>query len=170
MVERQARTFFLAGADHEDVVQEGMMGLWKAIRDFQSERLAKFAPFAEICVTRQIITAVKSATRNKHAPLNGYVSLNRSVGDEDGEVSLMDLLPDCAAGNPGEFVMRPKLPRDWPAILRAELSSLELQVLCMYVNQKSYQEIARSLACGTKSVDNALQRAKKKIKRLFPES
>jgi RNA polymerase sporulation-specific sigma factor len=167
LVERQARTYFVAGADHEDVIQEGMMGLWKAIRDFRSDRLPKFAPFAELCVTRQIITAVKTATRQKHGPLNGYISLSRSITDDDGDGSLMDILPDRFSINPEEMLMRRRLPKNLPETLRAELSPLELIVVQRYLDCKSYNEIADELVCGTKSVDNALQRAKKKIKRLL---
>lgn len=166
LVERQARVYFVAGADHEDVIQEGMVGLWKAIRDFRSDRLARFAPFAELCVTRQIITAVKTATRHKHGPLNGYVSLNRSVSEEE-EGALIDLLPDQCSANPEELMLRKRLPRNLPEALRKNLSSLELRVLRSYLSAKSYGEIARELRCGTKAVDNALQRAKKKIKRLL---
>ena len=143
------------------------MGLWKAIRDFRSDRLPKFAPFAELCVTRQIITAVKTATRQKHGPLNGYISLNRSITDDDGDGSLMDILPDRTSINPEEMIMRRRLPKNLPETLRAELSPLELIVVQRYLDCKSYNEIADELICGTKSVDNALQRAKKKIKRLL---
>jgi RNA polymerase sporulation-specific sigma factor len=166
LVERQARTYFVAGADHEDVVQEGMMGLWKAIRDFRSDRLPKFAPFAELCVTRQIITAVKTATRQKHGPLNGYVSLNRGFAEEENG-SLLDVLPDNTGVNPEEMLMRRRLPKNLPEVLKATLSPLELDVVERYLDCRSYTEIADELVCGTKSVDNALQRAKKKIKRLL---
>lgn len=167
LVERQARTYFVAGADHDDVIQEGMMGLWKAIRDFRSDRLPKFAPFAELCVTRQIITAVKTATRQKHVPLNSYVSLNRGTTDEEGDGWLMDVLPDQFSINPEEMMMRRRLPRNLPEALKATLSPLELIVVQRYLDCKSYTEIADELVCGTKSVDNALQRAKKKIKKLL---
>lgn len=166
LIEKQARTYFVAGADHDDVVQEGMMGLWKAIRDFNSDRLPKFAPFAELCVTRQIITAVKAATRHKHSPLNGYVSLNRSV-DEEGCNSLLDFVADPRGVNPEELVMRQRLPRVVPEEVKGELTPLELLVVSLYLDSKTYDEIAHQLICGTKTVDNALQRAKKKIKRLM---
>jgi RNA polymerase sporulation-specific sigma factor len=168
LIEKQARTYFVAGADHEDVVQEGMMGLWKAIRDFNSDRLPKFAPFAELCVTRQIITAVKTATRQKHGPLNGYVSLNRSF-DEDHGNSLLDFVADPRSVNPEDIVLTRKVPRSMPEMLRKELTALELLVVRLYLDAKTYDEIAAELICGTKTVDNALQRAKKKIKRLMSD-
>lgn len=166
LIEKQARTYFVAGADHDDVVQEGMMGLWKAIRDFNSDRLRKFAPFAELCVTRQIITAVKAATRHKHAPLNGYVSLNRNLDEEPGS-ALIDFVADPRAVNPEELVMERKFPRLVPDQLHTELTRLELLVVSLYLDSKTYDEIAHELICGTKTVDNALQRAKRKIKRLM---
>ena len=142
------------------------MGLWKAIRDFNSDRLPKFAPFAELCVTRQIITAVKTATRHKHGPLNGYVSLNRSL-DEEGSNTLLDFVADPRSVNPEDIVMQPKVPRVMPDEVKSELTRLELLVVSLYLDSKSYDEIAHELICGTKTVDNALQRAKKKIKRLM---
>jgi RNA polymerase sporulation-specific sigma factor len=166
LIEKQARTYFVAGADHDDVVQEGMMGLWKAIRDFNSDRLPKFAPFAELCVTRQIITAVKTATRHKHGPLNGYVSLNRSL-EEDGGNTLLDFVADPHSVNPEELMLKPKFPKLVPEALRSELTRLEMLVISLYLDSKTYEEIAHELICGTKAVDNALQRAKKKIKRLM---
>src|SRR4026209_2001105 len=100
LVENKAKAYFVMGADHDDVIQEGMIGLYKAIRDFKEDRLSKFRPFAELCVTRQIITAVKTATRQKHVPLNGYVSLNRALSGESTDASLLDVLPDQVNGNP----------------------------------------------------------------------
>ena len=166
LIEKQARTYFVAGADHDDVVQEGMMGLWKAIRDFNSDRLPKFAPFAELCVTRQIITAVKTATRHKHGPLNGYVSLNRCLDDEAGG-TLLDFVADPRSVNPEDMVLQKKMPRIVPDQLKGELTKLELLVVSLYLDSKTYDEIAHELICGTKTVDNALQRAKRKIKRLM---
>ncbi|MGI8922808.1 MAG: RNA polymerase sporulation sigma factor SigH [Fimbriimonadales bacterium] len=167
LVERQARTYFVVGADHEDVIQEGMMGLWKAIRDFRSDKLPRFAPFAELCVTRQIITAVKTATRQKHGPLNGYISLSRSFNDDEAEGTLIDVIADRAGANPEDMLMRTRLPRNLPRALEETLSPLELVVVRRYLDSKTYHEIAGELICGTKSIDNALQRAKKKIKRLL---
>lgn len=166
LIEKQARTYFVVGADHEDVVQEGMMGLWKAIRDFNSDRLPRFAPFAELCVTRQIITAVKAATRQKHSPLNSYVSLNRN-GDEEGGGSMLDYVADPRGVNPEELALKPKVPKNMPEQLNEELTPLELLVVRLYLDSKSYTEIATELICGRKTVDNALQRAKRKIKRML---
>lgn len=168
LIEKQARTYFVTGADHEDVVQEGMMGLWKAIRDFNSDRLPKFAPFAELCVTRQIITAVKAATRQKHGPLNSYISLSRSI-DDDGGGTLLDFVADPRSVNPEEIAMMQRMPAPTPETVRDELTPLEQVVVRLYLDSKSYGEIASELICGTKTVDNALQRAKKKIKRIFSD-
>jgi RNA polymerase sporulation-specific sigma factor len=168
LIEKQARTYFVAGADHEDVVQEGMMGLWKAIRDFNSDRLPKFAPFAELCVTRQIITAVKTATRHKHSPLNGYLSLSRSL-DDDGGGTLLDFVADPRSVNPEDIMLKRKDPGLAPDQLVDELTMLELKVVSLYLDSKTYGEIARELVCGRKAVDNALQRAKRKIKRLMQD-
>jgi RNA polymerase sporulation-specific sigma factor len=168
LIEKQARTYFVTGADHDDVVQEGMMGLWKAIRDFNSDRLPKFAPFAELCVTRQIITAVKAATRQKHGPLNGYISLSRSI-DDDGGGTLLDFVADPRCVNPEDIAMMNRMSVPSPESLNDELTPLERVVVRLYMDSKSYDEIARELICGTKTVDNALQRAKKKIKRMFDD-
>lgn len=165
LVEKQARSYFVAGAEQDDVFQEGMMGLWKAIQDFRSDRLPRFAPFAELCVTRQIITAVKAATRQKHGPLNGYVSLDKPMSDDGHTVSLVDVIADKAT-SPEELLFEE--PEEEPKLyeLHGELSELELRVVERYLESRSYHEIAEELACGTKSVDNALQRAKRKIKKL----
>src|SRR5205823_6216944 len=132
LVESKARTYFLIGADHDDVVQEGMIGLYKAIRDFRSDRLSKFRPFAELCVTRQIITAVKTATRQKHVPLNAYVSLNRSVLGEETDSSLLDILPDESSADPEALLIERKLPPNLHEAVRHALSDLESRVLKCY--------------------------------------
>jgi len=168
LIEKQARTYFVTGADHDDVVQEGMMGLWKAIRDFNSDRLPKFAPFAELCVTRQIITAVKAATRHKHGPLNGYISLSRSI-DDDGGGTMLDVVADPRCVNPEEIAIMRRAPNPTPESLQDQLTPLEQLVVQLYLDSKTYDEIAKELICGTKTVDNALQRAKKKIKRMCDE-
>lgn len=159
LIENKARTFYLLGADQEDVIQEGMIGLFKAICDFQSERRSKFRPFAELCITRQIITAIKTANRQKHIFLNGYVSLNQALCDESNSV-LMDVLSDDSCTNLEETVVNRKLPLE---IVPNLLSFLEAKVLKCYLEGKSYQEISHELHCGQKSIDNALQRVKKKI-------
>ena len=162
LVENKARAYFVIGADHEDVIQEGMIGLYKAIRDFREDRLRKFRPFAELCVTRQIITAVKTATRQKHVPLNAYVSLNRAVTDTT-EGSLLEVLPDQGTTDPEHSVMCHKLPRNLHELVKHTLSDLEQCVLRCYLNGMSYKEMSLELQCHTKSIDNALQRVKRKI-------
>lgn len=163
LVEGKARSYFLVGADHEDVVQEGMIGLFKAIRDFRDDRMARFKAFAELCVTRQIITAIKTATRQKHLPLNSYVSLNRPVFDEDPEGMLMDVIPDQQATDPETVLINSEVTAYLEGEAQADLSPLEYQVLQSYLERKSYKEMADELGCQTKSIDNALQRAKRKI-------
>lgn len=163
LVEGKARSYFLVGADHEDVVQEGMIGLFKAIRDFRDDRMARFKAFAELCVTRQIITAIKTATRQKHLPLNSYVSLNRPVFDEDPEGMLMDVIPDQQATDPETVLINGEVTAYLEGEAQADLSPLEYQVLQSYLERKSYREMADELGCQTKSIDNALQRAKRKI-------
>ncbi|MGB9619661.1 MAG: RNA polymerase sporulation sigma factor SigH [Armatimonadota bacterium] len=163
LVEGKARSYFLVGADHEDVVQEGMIGLFKAIRDFRDDRASRFKAFAELCVTRQIITAIKTATRQKHVPLNSYVSLNRPVFDEDPEGMLMDVIPDTQAIDPESVVMNREVTEYLESQAQKDLSPLEYRVLQSYLERKSYKEMADELNCQTKSIDNALQRAKRKI-------
>ena len=161
LVEGKARSYFVSGADHEDVVQEGMIGLYKAIRDYQSERLVRFRSFAEICITRQIISAVKSALRQKHVPLNHYVPLNRPAGDED--TLLMDVLPDGPADEPEASVLNRRLTEYLERFGSVELSELECRAIRGRLEGKSYEQVAAELSCRAKCVDNALQRAKKKI-------
>ena len=163
-VRAKARSYFLVGGDDQDVVQEGMIGLFKAIRDYDSAEQMSFRGFAELCVTRQLITAVKSATRYKHGPLNSYVSFSRSVGDDDdSERVLGDVLPAAPEHDPAERVTSAERVRDLQAYVDDALSDLEVEVLRMYVEGRSYVEIAEILSRRTKSVDNALQRIKRKI-------
>ena len=161
----KARSYFLVGADKEDIVQEGMIGLYKAIRDFQAERQTSFRAFAELCITRQIITAIKSATRQKHIPLNSYVSLNRPVSHEDGEQDrvLVDVLATHTAADPVELVISSEEVRSMQTSFSEILSDLEAHVLHLYLEGKSYQEIAVGLKRHVKSIDNALQRIKRKV-------
>src|SRR5688572_7710586 len=137
LVENKAKAYFVMGADHDDVIQEGMIGLYKAIRDFRTERLNKFRPFAELCVTRQIITAVKTATRQKHVPLNGYVSLNRSLNGEATDGSLLDVLPDQEVESPETAMFGQRLPANLNEIVQNVLSELELGVLRCYLSGMS---------------------------------
>jgi RNA polymerase sporulation-specific sigma factor len=160
----KARSYFLVGADREDIVQEGMIGLYKAIRDFNPDMQSSFRAFAELCVTRQIITAIKTATRQKHGPLNNYVSFERPVGaDDDGDRVLGDVLPTRAISDPADLVISAERIRALQAHFDEVLSDLETEVLRLYVEGKSYQEIAERLQRHVKSIDNALQRIKRKL-------
>lgn len=163
LVENKAKAYFVVGADREDVIQEGMIGLYKAIRDFRSDRLNRFRPFAELCVTRQIITAVKTATRQKHVPLNGYVSLNRAFESDANDNTLIDVLPNVSEGNPEKEVLGGRISGDIDETVANALSDLEKKVLLCYLDGLSYREMSSSLDCPAKSIDNALQRVKRKI-------
>ena len=164
-VRSKARSYFLIGADHEDIVQEGMIGLYKAIRDFRRERLSSFRAFAELCVTRQIITAIKTATRQKHIPLNSYVSLNKPLYDEESDRTLMDVIMEAQVSNPEELSINRENLGNTYARIQEVLSGLEQQVLSAYLDGKSYQEIAEALGRHVKSIDNALQRVKRKLEK-----
>jgi RNA polymerase sporulation-specific sigma factor len=160
----KARSYFLAGADRDDIIQEGMIGLYKAIRDFEAERETSFRAFAELCITRQIITAVKTATRQKHTPLNQYVSLSKPLSsEEDPDWVLMDVLETPQVADPAELVISHDELRSIKLAFAEILSDFEAEVLHMYVEGKSYQEIAEHLRRHVKSIDNALQRIKRKV-------
>src|SRR5438093_6183272 len=162
----KAKAYFLIGADKEDIVQEGMIGLYKAIRDYKDDKLSSFRAFAELCITRQIITAIKTATRQKHIPLNSYVSLNRPLSqDEGGEPDrvLVDVLATHTSSDPVELVISSEEVRQMQTSFSEILSELEAHVLSLYIEGKSYQEIAASLKRHVKSIDNALQRIKRKV-------
>ena len=160
----KARSYFLAGADKDDIVQEGMIGLYKAIRDFSADREASFRAFAEICITRQIITAVKTATRQKHLPLNQYVSLNKPIaGDDDPDWVLQDVIQTEQIADPAELVISHDELRSIKIAFAEILSDFEAEVLHMYVEGKTYHEIGASLSRHVKSIDNALQRIKRKV-------
>ena len=168
-VRTKARSYFLIGADHEDIVQEGMIGLYKAIRDFQPSRLTTFRSFAELCVKRQIITAIKAATRQKHVPLNSYVSLNKPLYDDESDRTLLDVI-EGRVTNPEElYISQEDLARIQTQISEV-LSDLERQVLDAFMDGKSYQEIAELLGRHVKSIDNALQRVKRKLIKFREES
>ncbi len=162
-VEGKARSYFLAGAEHEDVVQEGMIGLYKAIRDFRTGRFTRFRSFAELCVTRQIVTAVKSAVRNKHVPLNEYVSLQRSSSDRDDPGCIIDVMADPHGVDPESALFERWTLQSMQMHAQETLSELECEVLDGYLEGTSYQEMACDLGCRSKSIDNALQRAKRKV-------
>jgi RNA polymerase sporulation-specific sigma factor len=160
----KARTYFLIGADREDLIQEGMIGLYKAIRDYNNDKQRCFRSFAEICVTRQIITAIKTATRQKHIPLNSYVSFSKPVYfEEDSERTLVDFLAGQESADPMELVINGEKMKDINDSFGEILSDLETQVLQLYMDGKSYQEIAEDLKRHVKSIDNALQRVKRKM-------
>lgn len=164
-VKAKARSYFLIGADREDIIQEGMIGLYKAIRDFREDKLSSFRAFAELCITRQIITAIKTATRQKHIPLNSYVSLNKPIYDEDSDRTLLDILSGTKITDPEELMINREEYNDIEFKMGEILSELELKVLTLYLEGKSYHEIAFDLCRHVKSVDNALQRVKRKLER-----
>lgn len=164
-VRAKARSYFLIGADREDIIQEGMIGLYKAIRDFRNDKLSSFRAFAELCVTRQIITAIKTATRQKHIPLNSYVSLNKPIYDDDSDRTLLDILSGSKISDPEELVISREEFIDIEEKMGEILSDLEWKVLMSYLDGKSYQEIAVELERHVKSIDNALQRVKRKLER-----
>jgi len=164
-VRAKARSYFLIGADKEDIYQEGMIGLYKAIRDFKMDKLSSFRAFAELCITRQIITAIKTATRQKHVPLNSYVSLNKPIYNEDSERTLLDIISQTKIADPEELIISKEEFYHIEEKMGEILSSLEWKVLTSYLEGKSYQEIAEDLKRHVKSIDNALQRVKRKLER-----
>lgn len=163
IVRSKARTYFLVGADREDIIQEGMIGLYKAVVDYQFDRQVSFRAFAELCITRQIITAIKSATRKKHIPLNTYISFNRSVFDGDNERPLIDVLTSTRISDPEEVLIGRENYAAVADSIQNSLSKLERSTLEWYLLGYSYQQIAEGLQISTKSVDNAIQRVKKKL-------
>ena len=168
-VRSRARSYFLIGADHEDIVQEGMIGLYKSIRDFRTDKLSSFRAFAELCITRQIITAIKTATRQKHIPLNSYVSLNKPIYDEENDRTLLDVISEEIQSNPEELLISQEDLTLIEGRIGEMLSPLEKQVLLRYLDGKSYQEISEELGRHVKSIDNALQRIKRKMQGFLDE-
>ncbi len=166
-VRSKARSYFLIGADREDIVQEGMIGLFKAIRDFREDKLSSFRAFAELCITRQIITAIKTATRQKHIPLNFYVSLNKPVFDDESDRMLIDVLTATKITNPEELFIGQEELRTIENRIGETLSQFEWSVLSSYLQGRSYQEIAVDLNRHVKSIDNALQRVKRKLEKQY---
>nr|WP_122013069.1 RNA polymerase sporulation sigma factor SigH [Maliibacterium massiliense] len=168
-VRSKARSYFLIGADYDDIMQEGMIGMHKAMRDFKPDKLASFRAFAELCITRQIITAIKTATRQKHIPLNFYVSLNKPIYEEESERTLMDVISGSKVTNPEELFISQEDLSNIETKLREFSSDLEWEVLTSYLQGRSYQEIARDMGRHVKSIDNALQRIKRKLEKYLQE-
>ena len=162
-VRTKARSYFLIGADHEDIVQEGMIGLYKAIRDYKEEKLSSFRAFAELCITRQIITAIKTATRQKHIPLNSYISLNKPIYEEDSDRTLLDVITEEGLSNPEEMMIDREDLSFIEGRIGQMMSDLEKEVLIRYMEGKSYVQIAEEMGRHVKSIDNALQRIKRKL-------
>ncbi|MBC5638534.1 MULTISPECIES: RNA polymerase sporulation sigma factor SigH [Ornithinibacillus] len=166
-VRAKARTYFLIGADKEDIIQEGMIGLYKAIRDYNEDKLTSFKAFAELCITRQIITAIKTATRQKHIPLNSYVSLDKPIYDEESDRTLLDVIAGSTAIDPQELLVNQEKFGDMEVKLSELLSEFERGVLQLYLEGRTYQEISADLNRHVKSIDNALQRVKRKLEQLM---
>lgn len=171
LVRAKSRAYFLIGADSEDIIQEGMIGLYKAVRDYNEEKNASFRSFAELCVNRQMITAIKAATRQKHQPLNSYVSLNKPVYEEESEQTYMDFLQSSSSAllNPEALLIGQENKSFLENQMVKNLSSFETRVLVLYLQGRSYFEIAHVLDKPEKSIDNALQRVKKKLEKFLEE-
>lgn len=169
-VRNRARSYFLIGAGRDDLVQEGMIGLYKAVCDYKVEKLASFQSFAELCITRQLITAIKTATRQKHQPLNSYVSFDQPIYDQNSTRTLLDVLEGSELNNPEEQFISYEAYKLLEENIKERLSELELNVLLEYLKGKTYQDIAEALDRHVKSVDNALQRIKKKLENFLEEN
>lgn len=166
-VRSRARTYFLIGADHEDLVQEGMIGLYRAVLEYDPEKAASFHSFADLCITRQILTAIKRASRKKHGPLNSYVSLNRPVFEKESEVTLLDMVQNLKVSDPEEQYIGQENLEQLQQIIQEQLSDLERKVLGLYLEGRSYREIAELLQKTPKAIDNAIQRVKRKLEPLL---
>jgi len=169
-VKIKAKAYFLIGADRDDIVQEGMIGLFKAVRDFKEEKLSSFRAFAELCIVRQIITAIKTATRQKHQPLNTYVSFSKPMYEDDSERTLAETLTSTKITDPEELFINREQIVNIETKMEDILSGFELKVLLLYLEGKSYQDIAIVLDKHHKSIDNALQRVKKKLEKYLSEN
>ncbi|MBE7055039.1 MAG: RNA polymerase sporulation sigma factor SigH [Ruminococcaceae bacterium] len=169
-VRGKSLSYYIVGADRDDIVQEGMIGLFKAVRDFSLERSVSFKTFADVCVTRQIITAVKNANRRKHAPLNFYVSLNKPVSDGDNDSALGEILGRAEDMNPEEILINREKADSFGSDMNRILSKFELLVLSLYLRGYSYSNIGKAIGKDSKSVDNALQRIKKKFEKISSNS
>ena len=164
-VRAKARSYFLIGVDREDIIQEGMIGLYKAVRDYRTDKLASFKGFAELCITRQMITAIKTATRQKHIPLNSYISLDKPIYDDESERTLLDIITSTAPSDPQILIINREEYADIESKMDEILSDLERKVLALYLDGRTYQEISDDLDRHVKSIDNALQRVKRKLER-----
>jgi RNA polymerase sporulation-specific sigma factor len=164
-VRAKARSYYLIGADKEDIIQEGMIGLFKAIRDYNTDKMASFKVFAELCITRQMITAIKTATRQKHKPLNSYVSLNKPVFDEESDRTLLDIIAGEKITNPEELMISKEEMNFMELLIKENLSSFEIKVLNFYLQGKTYNDISGLIDKPIKSIDNALQRIKRKLEK-----
>jgi len=163
-VRLKASAYFMLGGESDDLIQEGLLGLFKAVRDFRTDRESSFRNFAELCITRQIITAVKTASRNKHSPLNQYVSFGQTpAAAGDSETTLEEILPGAPIHDPANQVIATEELSSLIACLASVLSDLESRVLSLYLDGHSYEVIGERLECDTKTVDNALQRVKRKV-------
>lgn len=167
LVKSRARSYFLVGADHEDLIQEGMIGLYNAVCDYSPDKQAAFSTFAELCITRRIITAIKNANRQKHMPLNGYISFNNTVSNETGIITYVDTLPDEANPNPEDLLIFREEKSLIEKSLLNSFSKHEYEVFLHYLNGLSYDDISELTGKNSKSVDNALQRVRKKLTRLL---
>lgn len=165
-VRNKSLSYYIAGADRDDIVQEGMIGLFKAVRDFSSERGVSFKTFADICVTRQILTAVKNASRQKHAPLNFYVSLNKPVSEDEEGSTIAEIIGSAENSNPEDIIINKEKADSLGSEMNRILSQFELLVLSLYMQGYSYQTISKAIGKSPKSVDNALQRIKRKFEKL----
>ena len=165
----KAKTYFIMGADKEDIVQEGMIGLFKAIRDYDESKMTSFRSFAELCITRQMITAVKTANRQKHVPLNSYVSLNKPIYDGESEKTLLDIIESSMISDPEALIISQEELKAIHDKMKSMLSSLETDVLVLYLRGRSYSQISQALKITHKSIDNALQRIKKKLEKFLGE-
>jgi RNA polymerase sporulation-specific sigma factor len=165
IVYAKARYFFIKGLDRDDVVQEGMVGLFKAIRDYRTERAASFRGFAQLCIHRQLVSAIKRANRQKHIPLNNYTSIDKSFDNDEGSRSYKEVLTDNENGLEDRFIYQEELKMLF-RVIDEELTGLEKEVFMQYLESKSYQEISSNLKVNIKAVDNALQRARKKIEKI----
>ncbi len=165
LVARKSNSYFLAGADKDDIIQEGMIGLFKAVRDYKPDKDAAFRSFAELCVTRQIISAVKSASRLKHSPLNSYISLDKPCFEDNDDSTLLDIVASGVSGNPEDIIIGKENMERVEIKMEEVLSRFECEVLSLYLTGKSYSEISVILKKDSKSVDNALQRIKKKFEK-----